>query len=156
MKTPCSDLKVNRNIYPDAVIWYRMLLIDPKSGQLGPISHCLVEESQWQNELFLSTQDWVLSLHLKVHKINRWKASSVPDLRTYNLSYLLYLALFSVALQYWNLQIHKPRPVLRNQCGKSWYQSNFNLFLVLTKWLQISVFCSSFAQLICAMKAFHL
>ena len=44
-KTSDSDRKVNRNIYPDAVIRDRMRLIDPKSGQLEPIHHCcLVEE----------------------------------------------------------------------------------------------------------------
>ena len=36
MKTSDSDLKVNRNIYPDAVTCDRMRLIGPKSGQLGP------------------------------------------------------------------------------------------------------------------------
>ena len=46
MKTSGSDLKVNRNIYPDAVTCDRMRLIAPKSGQLGPINHCLFEESQ--------------------------------------------------------------------------------------------------------------
>ena len=39
-----SDRKVDRNIYPDAVTRDRMRLIDPKSGQLEPIHHCLVEE----------------------------------------------------------------------------------------------------------------
>ena len=39
-KTSDSDRKVNRNIYPDAVTRDRMRLIDPKSGQLGPIDHC--------------------------------------------------------------------------------------------------------------------
>ena len=44
-KTSVSDRKVNRNIYPDAVTCDRILLIDPKSGQLEPIHHCcLVEE----------------------------------------------------------------------------------------------------------------
>ena len=43
-KTSDNDRKVNRNIYPDAVTRDRMHLIDPKSGQLGPIHHCLVEE----------------------------------------------------------------------------------------------------------------
>ena len=42
-KTSDSDRKVNRNIYPDAVTRDRMHLIDPKSGQLGPIHHCLLE-----------------------------------------------------------------------------------------------------------------
>ena len=41
-----------------------MRLIGPKSGQLGPIDLCLLEESQLEDELFLSTQDWVLSLDL--------------------------------------------------------------------------------------------
>ena len=36
-------------------------LISPKSGQLGPINHCSLEESWWKNELCLSTQDWLLS-----------------------------------------------------------------------------------------------
>ena len=36
-----------------------MRLMGPKSGQLGPINHCLLEESQWEKELILSTQDWV-------------------------------------------------------------------------------------------------
>ena len=39
-----SDRKVDRNIYPDAVTRDRVRLIDPKSGQLGPIHHFLVEE----------------------------------------------------------------------------------------------------------------
>jgi len=38
MKTSDSYLKVNRNIYPDAVTCNRMRLIGPKSGQLGPIN----------------------------------------------------------------------------------------------------------------------
>ena len=41
MKTSDSDLKVSRSIYPDAVTCDRMRLIGPKSGQLGPINHCL-------------------------------------------------------------------------------------------------------------------
>ena len=43
-KTSDSDRKVNQNIYPDAVTLGRMHLINPKSGQLGPIHHFLVEE----------------------------------------------------------------------------------------------------------------
>ena len=43
-KTSDSDRKVNRNIYPDAVARDGIRLIDPKSGQLGPIHHCLLEE----------------------------------------------------------------------------------------------------------------
>ena len=39
-KTSDSDRKVNRNIYPDAGTRDRMHLIEPKSGQLGPIHHC--------------------------------------------------------------------------------------------------------------------
>ena len=39
MKTSDSDLKVNRNIYPDAVTWDRMRLIGPKSGQLEPLGN---------------------------------------------------------------------------------------------------------------------
>jgi len=46
MKTSDHDIKVNRHIYPDAVTCDRMRLIGPKSGQLGPINHCLLEESQ--------------------------------------------------------------------------------------------------------------
>ena len=46
MKTLDSDLKVNRNIYPDLVTCDRMRLIGPKNGQLGPINHCLLEKSQ--------------------------------------------------------------------------------------------------------------
>ena len=38
MKTSDSDLRVNRNIYTDAVTC-DMRLIGPKSGQLGPINH---------------------------------------------------------------------------------------------------------------------
>ena len=44
-KTLDSDQKVNRNIYPDAGTRDKMRLIDPKSGLLGPIRHCLLEES---------------------------------------------------------------------------------------------------------------
>ena len=36
MKTLDSDLKVNRNVYPDAVTCNRMRLIGPKCDQLGP------------------------------------------------------------------------------------------------------------------------
>ena len=36
MKTSDNDLKVNRNIYPDAVTCDRMRLIGPKCDQLGP------------------------------------------------------------------------------------------------------------------------
>ena len=43
-KTWDSDRKVSRNIYPDVVTLDRMSLIDPKSGQLGPIHRCLLEE----------------------------------------------------------------------------------------------------------------
>ena len=46
MKTSDSDLKVNRNIYPDAVTCDRMRLIGPKTGQLGPINHCVLVGSQ--------------------------------------------------------------------------------------------------------------
>ena len=42
MKTSDSGLKVNPNIYPDAVSCDRMR----RSGQIGPINHCLLEESQ--------------------------------------------------------------------------------------------------------------
>ena len=38
MKMSDSDLKVNRNIYPDAVTCDRMRLIGPKCDQLGPIN----------------------------------------------------------------------------------------------------------------------
>ena len=41
-KTMDSVRKINRDIYPDAVTRDRMRLIDPKSGQLGPIHHCLL------------------------------------------------------------------------------------------------------------------
>ena len=63
-KTSDSDLKVNRSIYQDVVTCDRMHLIGLKSGQLGPIHHCLLEESLWECEVFLSTQDWVLSLDI--------------------------------------------------------------------------------------------
>ena len=43
-KTSDSYRKVDRNMYPSAVAIDRMHLIDPKSGQLGPTHHCLVEE----------------------------------------------------------------------------------------------------------------
>ena len=46
MKTSDSDLKIDRNIYPDAGECDRMRLIGPKMGQLGPNIHCLLEESQ--------------------------------------------------------------------------------------------------------------
>ena len=38
MQTSDSDLKVNRNIYPDAVTCDRMRLIGPKCDQLGTIN----------------------------------------------------------------------------------------------------------------------
>ena len=65
MKTSDSDLKVNQNLYPDAVTCDRMHLIGPKCDQLGPINHCVLEEPQGENKLFLSTQDWVFSLDVK-------------------------------------------------------------------------------------------
>jgi len=46
MNTSDSDLKVNQNMYPDAVTCDRMRLIGPKCDQLGPITYCLLEESQ--------------------------------------------------------------------------------------------------------------
>ena len=46
MKTSDSKRKVNRNIRPDAVICDMMCLIGHKCDQLGPINHCLLEESQ--------------------------------------------------------------------------------------------------------------
>ena len=68
MKTSDSDLKVNQNIYPDAATCDRMRLSGPKCDQLGPNNYCLLEKSQWESKLFLSTQDWVLSLD-----VNRFK-----------------------------------------------------------------------------------
>ena len=41
-----SDLKASQNIYPDAVTCDKMRLIGPRGGQLGPINHCLLAESQ--------------------------------------------------------------------------------------------------------------
>ena len=38
VKTSDSNLKVNRNVYPDAVTCDRMRLIGPKCDQLGPIT----------------------------------------------------------------------------------------------------------------------
>ena len=80
MKTSDNDLKVNRNIPPDAVTCDRLRLIGPKSGHLGPIDHCLLEESQWENELFLSTQHWVLSLDVRPSLVqssfSHWDSSS--------------------------------------------------------------------------------
>ena len=61
MKTLDSDLKVNRNIYPDAVTCDRMCLIGPKYDQLGPI-HIVYLKSPNEKTNFLSTQDWILSL----------------------------------------------------------------------------------------------
>ena len=66
-----SDLNVNRNIHPDAVTCDRMRLIGPKCDPLGPINHCLLEVSQWENKLVLSTQDWVLSLDVNRFQ-NTW------------------------------------------------------------------------------------
>ena len=43
MKTSDSDLKVNRNIYPDAVTCVRMRLIGHKCDQLGPINIVYLE-----------------------------------------------------------------------------------------------------------------
>ena len=48
-KTSDSGRKVNRNIYPDAVTLDRMRLIDPNSGQLGPIHHCVYLKSANEN-----------------------------------------------------------------------------------------------------------
>ena len=45
----------------DAATRDRMRLIDPKTGQLEHIHHCIFKVFQGENKLFLSTQDWVLS-----------------------------------------------------------------------------------------------
>ena len=65
-ETSDSERKVSRNIYPDADTCDRMRLTGPECPQLGPIYHCLFEESQEENELFLSAQDWVLSLDVNI------------------------------------------------------------------------------------------
>ena len=46
MKTSDSDLKVDRNVYSDTVTCDKVRLIGLKGSQLGPINHCLLEESQ--------------------------------------------------------------------------------------------------------------
>ena len=44
-QTSDSDRKINRNVLPDEDIRDRTRLTGPKNGQLGPIYHCLLEES---------------------------------------------------------------------------------------------------------------
>ena len=46
-----------------------MRLIGPKCDQLGPINQCLLEESQRENKVFLSTQDWILNLDVNRFQI---------------------------------------------------------------------------------------
>ena len=57
MKTPDNDLKVNRNIYPDAVTCERMRLIGPKCDQPGPINKVYLKSPNEKTNS-LSTQDW--------------------------------------------------------------------------------------------------
>ena len=48
-----------------------MRLIDPNIGQLGPIHHCLLEESQRENERILwSTRGWMTLLLTIFDRIN--------------------------------------------------------------------------------------
>ena len=75
-----------RNIYPDAATRERIHLIDPMTGQLEPIQHCLFEESQGENKLFLSTQDWVLSLDVN----NLTTSGYILRLTSRSLSDILY------------------------------------------------------------------
>ena len=64
MKTSDGDRKVNQNIQRDVVTCDRMWLIGPKCDQLGPITIVYLKSPSEKNVLvlFLSTQDWVLSL----------------------------------------------------------------------------------------------
>ena len=41
-----------------------MRLVDPNSGQLDLIHHYLLKESQGEDELFLSAQNWFLKLYV--------------------------------------------------------------------------------------------
>ena len=56
MKTSDSDLKVNRNIYPDAVTCDRMRLIGPKCDQLGPITIVYLKSPNEKKTLFVYTR----------------------------------------------------------------------------------------------------
>ena len=62
------------------VIWWTMRLFGPMIGQFAPIHHCLLEESKWENEPFLFTQDWVLSLYVKWSQNTQMKGwSCLPN-----------------------------------------------------------------------------
>ena len=64
-------------MWPDAVIRDRMLLIGPKSGQLGPIHHCLLEEFKRENERIF-TQDCILILDINRFQ-NRFNYETLHD-----------------------------------------------------------------------------
>ena len=57
MKTSDSYLKVNQNIYSDAVTYDKMRLIGPQCDKLGPINIVYLKVPNANTE-FLSTQDW--------------------------------------------------------------------------------------------------
>ena len=53
MKRSGSDLKVNRNIYLDAVTCDRMRLIGPKCDQLGPITIVYLKSPNEKTNFFV-------------------------------------------------------------------------------------------------------
>ena len=53
MKTSDTDLKVNRNIYPDSVTCDRMRLIGHKCDQLGPITTVYLKSPKEKTNSFL-------------------------------------------------------------------------------------------------------
>ena len=98
LKTSDSDLKVDGNIYLDAVTCDRIRLIGPKCDQLGPINHCLLEESQWENEVFLSIHDWVLSLDVNRFQTLKWKDDlACPMIRKFSSVYVLERSGFAIS-----------------------------------------------------------
>ena len=50
MKTSDRGLKVNRNIFPDAVTCNRMRLTGPKCDHLGPINHAFSYSDECQTK----------------------------------------------------------------------------------------------------------
>ena len=56
MQTSDSDIKVNRNIYQDAVTCDRMRLIGPKFDQLGPISIVYLKSPNEKTNSFVYTR----------------------------------------------------------------------------------------------------
>ena len=63
MKTSDSGLKVNRNIYLDAVICDRMRLMGPKCDQLGPMNIIYLKSPNEKTNYFCLHKTGFLNLN---------------------------------------------------------------------------------------------